>query len=72
MDLLAHPALGAGLGKEALAQAVFNALYQGRMRVFPHHIDWVIGLIGPEQAAKCHSLPRAARIGDKRVIMSGG
>ena len=65
VDLLAHPALRTALGMEALARAVFNALYLGRMRVFPHHIDWIIQLIGPEQAARCHSLPRSMRIGVK-------
>ena len=62
VDILAHPALQRHLGDETLARAVFNALYHGRMRVFPHHLNWVVGLIGPDRAAMCTSLPQSVRV----------
>jgi hypothetical protein len=49
------------LGKEGLADAVFSALCNGRMRVFPQHVSWVVSLIGAERARLCTSLPRTAR-----------
>ena len=61
VDLLAHDAIEAALGQIGLANAVFNALYHGRMRVRPRHVDWVVNLIGPERAAQCASLPRSVR-----------
>lgn len=61
VDMLVHPKVQDGLGKELLADAVFRALRDGRMRVFPQHIEWVIGLIGPEKVEACRSLPGSAR-----------
>jgi predicted nucleic acid-binding protein len=61
VDIFAHPAVRNNLGHEPLAAAVFNALSQGRMRVLPHHVDWVVGLIGMDQAALCTSLPASIR-----------
>jgi predicted nucleic acid-binding protein len=61
VDILAHPDVWRSLGKQLLAEAVLNALRNGRMRVLPHHIEWVVDLIGPEHAAACPSLPKAAR-----------
>jgi predicted nucleic acid-binding protein len=61
VDILAHPAVGFSLGKEMLAAAVFKALQNGRMRVFPQNIEWVVDLIGQEQAAACASLPMSVR-----------
>jgi predicted nucleic acid-binding protein len=61
VDILAHPEIGRKLGQQALAEAVFNALQQGRMRVFPQHFRWVVELIGPVKAATCASLPKAVR-----------
>jgi predicted nucleic acid-binding protein len=61
VDLLAHLEVQGSLGKETLADAVFRALYYGRMRVFPQHIEWVIELIGTERAAACTSLPQSVR-----------
>src|SRR5258708_24217183 len=43
VDIFTHPDVQNQLGKEALADAVFNALCHGRMRVFPQHVEWVIG-----------------------------
>jgi predicted nucleic acid-binding protein len=61
VDLFAHQAVQDALGPAALAEAVFLALRDARMRVFPHHIDWVVNLIGQDRAQQCPSLPRAAR-----------
>lgn len=62
VDLFAHPELPQRLGREPLADAVFNALFRGRMRVFPHHLEWVLELIGAERATRCSSLPAAVRL----------
>lgn len=61
VDLLGHNDIQAALGRESLADAVFNALYYGRMRVLAHHTAWVVDLIGSERAAKCNSLPMLVR-----------
>ena len=61
VDILTHTAVEASLGIDNLADAVFKALYHGRMRVFPNHVEWVVSLIGTRQAATCPSLPRSAR-----------
>ncbi len=58
VDLLAHPGIAAALGRNGLANAVTNALQLARMRVPARHIQWVVHLIGEEQAALCTSLPR--------------
>lgn len=62
VDLFAHPAVGQALGDADLAQAVLNALTEARMRVLPQHLDWVVNLVGPENAANCNSLPRSVRL----------
>jgi predicted nucleic acid-binding protein len=62
VDILLHPAVQHGLGAETLANAVFNALHDGRMRVLSHHLERVVHLIGVERAAQCQSLPRSARL----------
>lgn len=61
VDLLAQDDVRTALGADNLADAVFNALYSGRMRVLAHHMDWVVELIGAERAARCPSLPRSVR-----------
>ena len=61
VDLLAHAAIEAALGLTGLADAVFNALYYGRMRVPARHMDWVVSLIGLDRARKCVSLPKSIR-----------
>lgn len=61
VDIFSHAKVREGLGKDVLAAAVFNALSQGRMRVLPHHVEWVVGLIGTERATLCTSLPNSAR-----------
>ena len=49
------------LTRDTLADAVFNALYQGGMRVPAHYVEWVVNLIGKERAALCRSLPASVR-----------
>jgi predicted nucleic acid-binding protein len=61
VDILAHPKVQKCLGKKTLGDAVFNALYRGRMRVFQQHVEWVIGLIGADRASECTSLPSSIR-----------
>ena len=61
VDFLAHDSIEAALGRNGLADAVFNALYHGRMRVLAQHMDWVVNLIGSERAAQCTSLPKSVR-----------
>lgn len=61
VDLFAHDAIEAALGRNGLSDAVFNALYHGRMRVLAKHLDWVVNLIGSERAAQCSSLPASVR-----------
>lgn len=70
VDILAHPDVWQSLGKQLLAEAVLNALRNGRMRVLPHHIEWVVNLIGPEQAAACPSLPRAVRNAEEHLALA--
>ena len=60
-DLFADIAVQAALGEQRLVEAVFNALQRGRMRVLPHRLDWVVGLIGKDRARLCRSLPASAR-----------
>lgn len=61
VDILCHVDVGRTLGAAALADAVFRALKNGRMRVLPHHVQWVIDLIGTGRAAECPSLPKHVR-----------
>ena len=61
VDLLAHALIEAALGRSGLADAVFNALYYGRMRMPAHHVDWVVNLIGADRTRQCASLPRSVR-----------
>jgi predicted nucleic acid-binding protein len=71
VDVLAHPAVEHTLSRPVLADYVFNALQFSRMRVFSHHTDWVIRLIGPERARSCLSLPRAVREQTKQEEKAG-
>jgi predicted nucleic acid-binding protein len=61
-DIFAHEQVQHSLGATLLADALFSALYRGRMRVLPRHIDWVVGLIGRNRAALCVSLPNTVRL----------
>jgi predicted nucleic acid-binding protein len=69
VDMFAHPNVEMALGREKLAATVLNALQLARMRVLPHHIEWVVELIGMEKAALCGSLPNSVR---SRQIRNSG
>ena len=62
LDALAHPQVQSDLGMERLSEAVFNALTRARMRVPRQYFQWVVDLIGAENASKCNSLPRSIRL----------
>jgi predicted nucleic acid-binding protein len=61
VDLLSGREIEAALGRVAMGDAIFSALQEARMSVLPHHLDWVVGLIGQERANRCPSLPASAR-----------
>lgn len=61
IDLLMHPAVVTALGSTATSDAVFFALQDARMRVWPDRISDVVTFIGAERARLCKSLPGKAR-----------
>lgn len=61
VDLLRHPDVARALGIGGVADAVYGALSGARMRVLPHHIEWVVGTIGDQRAASCPCLPEGIR-----------
>jgi predicted nucleic acid-binding protein len=61
VDIFAHPDVRRALGEQKLASSVRSALMHARMHVLLHHADWVVKLIGPDNAAHCNSLPKAVR-----------
>lgn len=67
-----HPNVQAELGKDSLVDAIFNPLCNGRMRVLPQHISWVVSLIGADRARLCPSLPRTARFEKRNPEVAGG
>jgi predicted nucleic acid-binding protein len=71
IDLFSHNAVEAAIGAARLAKGVFSALQDARMRVLPHHVAWVVKLIGQERASQCPSLPKAAKIKDSLIADQG-
>ena len=61
-DLLLDDLIGDALGRIGQAESIFNALISARMRVPEEKLSLVIKVIGEERAAKCLSLPKAARM----------
>jgi predicted nucleic acid-binding protein len=61
IDIFAHPEVLRALGEQKLASSVLSALMHTRMHVLPHYADWVVKLVGPDNAAHCNSLPKAVR-----------
>lgn len=59
-ELFLHPAVSTALGLHHVT-AVVRALQVGRMRVPSECLGDIASLIGPEHAACCVSLPKAAR-----------
>ena len=65
VDLVGCKGVQAALDAD-LADAIFNMLFIGRMRVSPQHLDWVVEQIGPHRAALCPALPARYRDGRSR------
>ncbi len=61
VDILLHPEVRQKLGNDGLGEAIFAALREARMKVFPHHVDDVVRMIGHERAAQCPSLSKSVR-----------
>lgn len=61
VDIFAHPDVERVLGEQKLAASVLSALTDARMRVLPHHIDWVMNLVGPDNVPLYNSLPKSVR-----------
>jgi predicted nucleic acid-binding protein len=61
VDLMLHPKVRLTLGNDPFAEAIFAALRNARMAVFPRHLEEIVRLIGPERAAQCPSLPKGFR-----------
>jgi predicted nucleic acid-binding protein len=61
VDLFRERAVIEALGPASLADAIFMALRNARMRVASRHLTWIIEQIGPDRAELCPSLPRSAR-----------
>jgi predicted nucleic acid-binding protein len=68
VDLLLHPQVRLSLGDEPFADAVFAALRDARMAVFPRHLDEIVRLVGPERAAQCLSLPKGIRASAQKPV----
>lgn len=61
VDIFSHPKVTHALGQRQLANALFKALQDARMRVLPNQVKWVVNQIGAERAAQCLSLPASIR-----------
>ncbi|HVB58739.1 MAG TPA: hypothetical protein VNE63_20230 [Candidatus Acidoferrales bacterium] len=72
VDIFMHPDVQSELGREVLADTVFNALCHGRMRVLPQHVNWVVGLIGVGRAGQCTSLTKSVRMSERALAGAGG
>lgn len=61
VDMLLTPGIRASLGEADLADALYGALTEARMRVAVHHASEVVACIGRDRAATCTSLPANVR-----------
>lgn len=61
VDIFSHPEVLSGLTLSELRHSVLSALRQARMSVLPHQLEWIVELIGEEEAARCGSLRKALR-----------
>lgn len=68
VDLLLHPQVQMSLENGQFSDAVFAALRDARMAVFPRHIEEVVRLIGPERATLCPSLPKGFRASADKAV----
>lgn len=57
LDLLQHPAARRSLGDADMAEAIYLALREGRMRIPQEHGDALVTLIDIERALHCSCLP---------------
>ena len=62
MHILAGTNVQEALGQKDFANALFNALRFGRMRLSNADAHWVASLIGPERARDCPSLPKSFQL----------
>lgn len=67
VDVLLHPEVRRKLGDTVFSDAVFAALRDAKMAVFPHHLDEVIRVIGQERVVHCPSLPKTVRLVARNV-----
>lgn len=67
LDLLSHREVRSALAQDELRDAVFKALYNGRMSVPNCHVEWVINLVGKERASKCSTLSGQVTDGSRSV-----
>lgn len=63
IDIFAHSAVRKELGPAAVSEVLFDVLISARMRVLPHHWEWVKRQLGPERCSMCKSLPAELRKG---------
>jgi predicted nucleic acid-binding protein len=61
VEFLMHDAIALALGNQAQADSLTSALNGARMRVPSEYLGSLRAMIGPERAALCSSLPKAAR-----------
>ena len=61
IELLLDPSVLDTLGADLVADAVFQALIEARMRVPPHWQQRVVELVGKGRASLCSSLPASVR-----------
>ena len=59
MHVLACTKVQEVLGQEDFANALYNALRFGRMRLNNQDAFWVANLIGPDRARDCPSFPKS-------------
>jgi predicted nucleic acid-binding protein len=57
LDMFFHPLAQNALGKSGVAEAVYLALREGRMRIDEAQCEAVVGLIGSTKALDCICLP---------------
>lgn len=68
LDLFRHPDVVAMLGNQTYIDAIYYALFHGRMRIPPESADDVIALIGMKRSRNCTCLPGyRERFGDIRI-----
>lgn len=66
VDLLTSAHVERTLGRSGVADAIYNALSVGRMRVPAHDYERVVAIIGADRAKLCTSLPDHVRFPAKR------